>query len=292
LPSGRYKGPPPDGASLGVEALGRHSLVLHYAAADTRNHGCRPAPADSGSLFTQQRVLATATVVLGVTAAFASPGSGTTTTIPGCAPQCLTPNLAQPGFLAPGTYRTRFFFGGQMTLSFAKEWYSGEDSTGEFWASPKANSNARVIFWEDVYATTSMAPGDPQRVGPLRRTSASLLAWLRKNPNLTVSKPTSGKIGALRARVVDIGVSAGAVNDDPGCPAKACANFLRFPQWGEPYGIAGKAMSRFYFADVRYGGKSHLFVAVVEAGGAAQLKAFLPTAKKVIGSVRVPATSG
>ena len=114
---------------------------------------------------------------------------------------------------------------------------------------------------------------------------------LRSNPNLRVSKPTIGKIGTLRASVVDIGVADGAVNDDPTCPAKACANFLGYPQWGEPYGIAGKSVSRFYLADVRYGGKRHLFVAVIEATGASQLKAFLPEARKLIASVRVPASS-
>ena len=87
-----------------------------------------------------------------------------------------------------------------------------------------------------VYATE---PGSLQRLGSPRRTAASLLAWLQANPNLTVSKPTTGRIGTVRARVVDIGVADGAVNDDPGCPAKACANFLGYPQWGEPYGIAG-----------------------------------------------------
>jgi hypothetical protein len=44
-------------------------------------------------------------------------------------------------------------------------------------------------------------------------------------------------------------------------------------------------------ADVRYGGKQHLFVAVIETTGTAQLRAFLPEAKKVIASVRVPALS-
>ena len=90
---------------------------------------------------------------------------------------------------------------------------------------------------------------------------------------------------------MDVGVADDAVNDDPGCPAKACANFLGYPQWGEPYGIAGKWISRFYLADVRYGGKQHLFVAVFEVAGPAQLRAFLPEAKKVIASVRVPASS-
>ena len=178
-----------------------------------------------------------------------------------------------------------------MTLSFAKGWLSGEDSTGEFWASPKSNQKARVVFWEDVYAAKPSIPGYWRRVGPLRPTSASLLTWLQKNPNLTVSKPRSGKIGTLHARVVDIGVSDGAVNDDPGCPAKACANFLLFPQWGEPYGIAGKSISRFYFSDVRYGGQRHLFVAVIEVPGRTELNAFAPSARKLIASVRVPASS-
>jgi hypothetical protein len=121
------------------------------------------------------------------------------------------------------------------------------------------------------------------------RTSAGLAGWLQKNPNLAVSNPTTGKIGKIRARIVDVGVSANAVNDDPGCPAKACVNFLRFPQWEEPYGIAGKSVTRFYLSDVHYGGVRHLFVAV-EAVGRAQLNAFLPAAKKLIAAVRVPAS--
>ena len=162
------------------------------------------------------------------------------------------------------------------------------DSTGEFAAYARKNPDSRVVFWEDVYTTK---PGSLQRVGPPRRTAASLLAWLQGNPNLTVSRPTSGRIGAIRARVVDVGVADDAVNDDPGCPAKPCANFLGYPQWGETYGIAGKWISRFYMADVRYGGKQHLFVAVLEVAGPAQLRAFLPEARKVIASVRVPALS-
>ena len=214
------------------------------------------------------------------------------TPIPGCAPQCLPPHNIEPGNLPGGEYQTRYFFAGEMTLVFAKGWFSGEDSTGEFWAQPKSNPKARVVFWEDVYAARSSIPGYPQRVGPPRPTSANLLALLQKNPNLKVSKPRSGKIGTIHARVVDIGVAEGAVNDDPGCPAKPCANFLLFPQWGEAYGIAGKWISRFYFSDVRYGGQKHLFVAVIEVPGRTELNAFAPTARKLIATVRVPASRG
>jgi hypothetical protein len=92
--------------------------------------------------------------------------------------------------------------------------------------------------------------------------------------------------------VVDVRVSTRAKNDDPGCPEKACANFIQFPQWDGPYGIAGtKAVTRVYIADVRYGGARHLFVVAVEALSTPQLQAFLPTAKKLIATVRVPATA-
>lgn len=241
------------------------------------------------TLRSRKSVLAAAAALFLLTAPSAS---ASTSNIPGCAPQCLQPRLTSPGNLPAGKYKTKYFFAGQMTLSVPKGWLSGEDSTGEFWASPRTNENVRVIFWEDVYAAKSSEPGYWQRVGPLRQTSQNLLARLQKNPNLTVSKPTSGKIGTIRARVLDIGVSDRAVNDDPGCPAKACANFLHFPQWGEPYGIAGKAVTRFYLSDVRYGGQRHLFVAAIEATSPRQLSAFAPTANKLIATVRVPATQG
>jgi hypothetical protein len=213
--------------------------------------------------------------------------------IPGCAPLCLQPALTRPGNLPPGKYKTVNFFAGQMTLSFPKGWFSGEDSTGEFSAWSRATPDAKLLFWEDVYSVTASRPiGSWQRVGPLRRTSASLLSWLRANPNLRVSTPTPGRIGSISARVVDVRVSTRAKNDDPGCPEKACANFIQFPQWDGPYGIAGtKAVTRVYIADVRYGDARHLFVVAVEALSTPQLQAFLPTAKKLIATVRVPATA-
>ena len=240
-------------------------------------------------MTTRLKLVMVAAAVAFALAAAAS--AGDTKPIPGCAPQCLPPGKAVPGNLPTGTYQTQYFFAKQMKLSFARGWFSEEDSTGEFAAYAKKNRNSRVVFWEDVYTVKVVIPGNWRQVGPSRRTAASLLAWLQGNPNLTVSKPTSGRIGAIRAHVVDVGVADDAVNDDPGCPAKPCANFLGYTQWGEPYGIAGKWISRFYLADVRYGGKQHLFVAVLEVAGPAQLRAFLPEARKVIASVRVPALS-
>ena len=66
-------------------------------------------------------------------------------------------------------------------------------------------------------------------------------------------------------------------------------DFLGFPQWDETYGIAGGGVTRFYLADVKYGGKPHLFVAAVEGVDKAQLDAGLPAAEQVIKSAKVPA---
>lgn len=138
----------------------------------------------------------------------------------------------------------------------------------------QAEASARV---QEAEATLASAPDDDAR------TLAKWLAGGEKG-----ERPAA----TMYERVVDIGLSDRAVNDDPGCPAKACVNFLQFPQWGEPYGLAGESISRFYFSDVRYGGQRHLFVAVIEAPGRAQLDKFLVPAKKLIATVRVPASQG
>ena len=122
-----------------------------------------------------------ALVCLGTATVAYSDNSGTAT-IPGCAPQCLRPSLIEPGNLRAGKYQTKNFFAGAMTLSFAKGWFSGEDSTGEFWASPKSNQTARVLFWEDVYAAKPSTPGTWRRVGPL-------MADECKSPGLAPEEP-------------------------------------------------------------------------------------------------------
>jgi len=63
----------------------------------------------------------------------------------------------------------------------------------------------------------------------------------------------------------------------------------RFPQWEEPYDIAGGGVTRFYLSDVKYGGKTHLFVAAVEGVDKAQLDAGLPAAERLVESAKVPA---
>jgi hypothetical protein len=211
-----------------------------------------------------------------------------TATIPGCAPQCLPPGYSEPGRVPNGTYTTKWFFAEQMKVVFDKGWEVGEDSTGEFASAESKNRDLRIIFWEDVYPTRHKRGLEPVKGVP--GTAEGVVGWLRANPNLSVTTPRKGTIGSdLPATVVDVRVAAKAKNDDPGCPAKPCANFLGFPQWGEPYGIAGGGVTRFYFSDVKYGGQTHLFVAAVEGIDNAQLDAGLPAAEELIESAKVPA---
>jgi hypothetical protein len=146
----------------------------------------------------------------------------------------------------------------------------------------------KVIFWEDLHPTRHKQ--GLKRVNGVPLTTDGVVGWLRANPNLSVTAPRKGTIGSdLPATVVDVSVAGKAENDDPDCPAKPCANVLGFPQWGEPYGIAGGGVTRFYLADVKYGGKTHLFVAAVEGVDKTQLDAGLPAAERLIESAKVPA---
>jgi hypothetical protein len=211
-----------------------------------------------------------------------------TATIQGCAPQCLPPNLTEPGKVPVGTYETEYFFAGQMKVVFEEGWAVGEDSTGEFASAANRNPDLRVVFWEDVFPTRHEQ--GLQRVKGVPRTADAVVGWLRANPHLSVTAPRKGTIGSdLPATVVDVSVADKADNDDPGCPARPCANFLGFPQWGEPYGIAGGGVTRLYLSDVKYGGESHLFVAAVEGIDKAQFDAGLPAAERLIESAKVPA---
>ena len=190
-----------------------------------------------------------------------------------------------PGDLPSGEYQTQYFFGGRMELTLDGNWTSGEDSTGEFKISPIGTNNA-IFFWEDVYPVEN---GNPIKGVPI--TAAGLLDWLSTSPRLKVTSPIAGSIGAaVPATIVDVSIAAGAPNEDPGCVGvyDTCILFLGFPQWTAPWGIAGSQIQRFYIADVRYGGKIHLFVAVIYPDDPADMESFQAIAESIIASVHVP----
>ena len=51
----------------------------------------------------------------------------------------------KPGKVPKGTYKTEYFFAGQMTVVFDKGWAVVEDSTGEFASAANKNPDLRVI---------------------------------------------------------------------------------------------------------------------------------------------------
>lgn len=205
--------------------------------------------------------------------------------IRGCVPSCNTPGLTQPGPLSPGAYETQWFFGGEMVITLEEPWSSHEDSTGEFGLTLDATPENGVYFWEDVYPVE-----DGERVGGVPMTVDGMLDWIREDPRLEASAPQRGRIGDLTATVVDVAVSKGTENEDPACPSDTCVLWLGFPQWFGSWGIEGRQVQRFYLSDVTYGGKTHLFVAVVYPDDPADMEAFSPHGEDLLATVEVPAT--
>ncbi len=173
-----------------------------------------------------------------------------------------------------------------MRVTFVGTWHSEEDSTGEFAAMPRATPKNSVFFWEDVYPVQ-----DGDRVRNVALTAAGLLDWLKSSKALKTSAPREGRIGKLPATIVDVSVSKKAKNEDPGCPTRACILFLSFPQWDLPWGIAYTQVQRFYMSDVEYGGKMHLFVAVIYPDDGADLQSFAKIGGQLLRTVRVPASA-
>jgi hypothetical protein len=200
-----------------------------------------------------------------------------------CLPLCAKGRVV-PGDLPLGAYQTQWFFGGYMTLRTERAWTGLEDSTGELKIAPATDSEYGVGFALDLHPVLN-----GQRVDSVPMTAAALLDWLGGNANLEVSKPTATSIGNLPATAVDIRLSKAAVNDDPGCPARACVNFLGFPQWDHANGIAGDDVYRLYLADVRYSGTDHVFSVTVEGRDRAHLREIVPAVEQVLETVKVPA---
>jgi hypothetical protein len=215
----------------------------------------------------------------------------------GCMPRCKNGNSTTPAYLPAGEYQTEWFFGGEMRLTFDDSgWTSREDSTGEFVVSPSDVPDENdILFWEDVYPVepptgtwNTVMPIKMRRIAGVPLTAAGLLDWMTSSSQLQVSAPTPGTIGDIPATVVDVSVADDAVNDDPNCPVRACFNFLGFPQWDGPWGIAGGPV-RFYLSDVTYGGRDHLFVAAIYPVHPDDMKTLGRAGERLIRTVRVAA---
>lgn len=208
--------------------------------------------------------------------------------IQGCVPVCNAPGLTRPGNIPERPYKTQWFFGGQMVITPSEPWSIHEDSTGEFSLMPDTEPYNDVLFWEDVYPVENN-----KRVPAVPLTVKGMLAWLRATPRLDVSAPRPGTIGgSLPATVVDVTIAKGAKNEDPSCPTLTCVLFLGYPQWDVNFGISAPQILRFYLSNVTYGGRKHLFVAVIYPNDPGDMKTFAPHAEKLMATVQVPAAPG
>lgn len=200
-----------------------------------------------------------------------------------CLPLCATGGIGDSE-LPAASYQTLWFFNGAMTINLDTPWALSEDSTGEFSLGQVEDPDYRLVFWLDVYPVVAGT-----RVEGIPNTATGLLKWLRSDPGLVVYAPIESTIGAVPATAVDVAISPAAVNDDPGCPALVCHNFLGFPQWDEPFGIAGDDPYRLWFADVSYSGTDHVLVAALESRGPSLFARFLPKAEEVMATATFPA---
>ena len=215
--------------------------------------------------------------------------------IRGCVPECLSGGV-DPGRIPPGSYTTQYFFDGHLTVTFRKAWVSHEDTPIVFWAKPevKQDGEGQLTFMEDIIPLEGKTYDLKHRAKGVPITTAGWLHWLSNNPNLRVSDPKKATIGEddLPAKVVDVGISDQAKNDEPGyppCRRVICQTLLTWPNAGGNYfGLGGSDVIRLYLSDVKYGGKTHLFAISIYAQDPAGLKAFAPAAEGVIGSVRAP----
>jgi hypothetical protein len=94
----------------------------------------------------------------------------------------------------------------------------------------------------------------------------------------------------LPASVIDVAIAPDAKNEDPDCPKelKVCVTLLSWPNVQDALGIAATETMRLYLADVRYGGKRHLFAAAIQAFDQAQFASLLDDAERVIASAEAP----
>jgi hypothetical protein len=196
-----------------------------------------------------------------------------------------------PSCIPVGSYTTKAFLEGQLTVTFDVPWQSAEDQAAEFSGAPPGTSDIhRLLFWMDILPTDA----NGKVVAGVPHTADGLLTWLAHRANIDAGAVQDSTIGAaeLPAHVIDIAVAPDAKNEDPaGCPTTACIQFLTWPDAGtNVYGIGTPNVVRLSVADVSYGGRKHLFAIAIEARDRAELDAFSSTAQKVIASMTGPIT--
>jgi len=175
-----------------------------------------------------------------------------------------------------------------MILAMPDGWLLGEDSSGELKLNPADDLDLKLSFFTDPIATTN----DGRIEAGVAGTPIALIEWLRSNPNLSVSEPTTTTIGQdVPATSVDLTVASDAENGDPRCPpGLACVNLFLFrgPTYNFGYGISSDQRLRFTFAEIGSGDATRTLFVLHEVVPADRLTDFATRAGPMIASLRLP----
>lgn len=207
------------------------------------------------------------------------------TPIPGCLPKCWFGHLTRPGAIS-GAYTTKFFFGGQMTVTVPDGWWGYEDSTGELSIGLPNDENARLEFWIDVYAASDAA-GTPDE--SVERTGDAVVAWFVKKPIIEVIERAPLTLDGIPAESIEYRRNEDAKNEVSDCPAeiRPCAFEFGYPEWDGSFSEGDPFHSKLVVANATWGGEDHTIYVMFWAIGPFY-EELVDDADAIIASVQLP----
>ena len=160
------------------------------------------------------------------------------------------------------TYTAKFWLPGLKVVVPDAGWTIHEDQPGEFSLKSTAREGF-VHFWLDPHASGLL--GAPLS-RPVAVTPSALIKWLRGNPNLTVSAPTSRRAAGTTMKSVKLDLSRRAPREDPTCTTPCLTYFVfKGPGYNFTYGTARGEVVRLYLRTVKRGGHPHTLAILVSA---------------------------
>ena len=98
------------------------------------------------------RVLLATGVLIALVALALSACGGGEQQLRGCVPKCIVGGW-DPGSLPSGSYTTKYFLDGYLTVTFPEPWVSHEDQQDSFIALPQGTppGSRHLYFWLDPY---------------------------------------------------------------------------------------------------------------------------------------------
>lgn len=196
----------------------------------------------------------------------------------GCYPGCYGYQRVTPGPLPAGTYTTKYFLAGELSLELGEGWNGIEDSTGELKLLFPGETMGGNYSYGAAFRVDDIVVGPP---GTDVTSTPDVKGWLgffQSDPRVVVSEPAPGMIGSLPATVVDVQL----------IPQALLAELWRQEKFDHNDGIGGGDVYRFWLADVEYGGEPHLLTVYIESGGDDDLQAKVAQLEPVLSSFQAP----